>query len=164
MLCLLFIGFVFCFLFINYKWGVTATPVLQFGMFSGVFHIKDTQTVAQIYINDKPLNYADYSVAQRDKMTTYLSMYLSQKEINTFSFITMKRLLSKVGIGSLMQEQHYTNTITATNFSIWYKEMLEKITGEKINTLEVYNQKYLWDGNTLAPLIISIKIDSVDIK
>ena len=149
--CLFFVGFIVAFVFINYKWGLVATPVLEYGMFSGSFHIKDTQTVMQIYLNDKRLDYTQYSVAQRDMIGSYPVAYLSEKEINDATFATMKRLLSKVGIGRWMQKEDYVNHITDETFAAWYKTLLEKITGEKINKLEVYKQKYLWDGNALAP-------------
>jgi hypothetical protein len=162
--CIVFLFFIGSFFFINIKQGVVAAPILQFGMFSSVFYISDTQTVAQIYLNDTLLNYADYSFAKRDIILTCLDMYLKQKETNSASFVTMKRLLSKIGIGKWMNERLYSNDITDEQFTNWYKLLLERVTKKSIYKLEIYSQKYLWNGSCLKPTGTVNKITKIAIN
>ena len=162
--CCMLIVFILSFAVVNYKWGVVAIPVLQYGMYSSVFYTKDTQKVTQIYINDKVLNYADYSVAETDIMTICLDMFISQEKNNDMTYTTMKRILNKAGIGEWMKKQAYTNNITDEYFATWYKELLERITGEKIDKLEVYNQKYLWNGDYLEPIGPHTKITNIAVN
>jgi hypothetical protein len=147
--CVVFVVFINSFFFINFKQGVVAAPILQFGMFSSVFNINDTQTVALIYLNDTLLNYTDYSFAERDIILSHLDMYLLEKETNNASFATMQRVLGKVGMAKWMDKQVYSNTITDEQFTGWYKCLLEKVTKKNIYKLEVYSQKYLWNGSYL---------------
>jgi hypothetical protein len=143
---------------------MVATPVLQFGMYSSKYYTKDTQTVTQIYINGNLIDYTNYSAPERDLMISYPDMYMNQKGINSSCFQTMKAILNRIGIGSWMKEEVYSNQVNDEQFTAWYKKLLEKITGEEINRLELSYQKYLWNGDQLAPLMTPIKIDNIAVK
>jgi hypothetical protein len=85
--------FLLAFLYINYKWGVVATPVLQYGMYSGPFYLKDTQSLYIIKANDERINEATLSFTDRDFLQLYPESYLSQKKINADCYTTMARYM-----------------------------------------------------------------------
>jgi len=147
-----FAAFIIAFVFINYKWGVVATPVYQYGMFSSVFHVSDTQVVYHIYVNDKHLDITKYAMAKRDMMLISLENYEKAKEINQPVFFTMKRILDKTGLGYLMSQPNYSNNINDTVFSMWYKKLLQKTTGFPVVKIAVFSQKYVWVNNLLNPV------------
>ena len=157
-----FILFLILMFFLNFKWGAAATPIYLYGMFSGKSFIKDTQVVYQLKINSKMLDYTKFSASKRDIIVSYLDSYLSEREVNLSIFLTMRELLKKFRIGLFMKEEDYTNNIKPATFLFWYKNILEKTLGEQINSLQIYNQKYLWNGSYLAPIGKASKIEGID--
>ncbi|WP_462221946.1 hypothetical protein [Ferruginibacter sp.] len=147
-----FVLFIVLFIFINYKWGVVATPVYQYGMFSSVFRIKDTQTVYHIYINDTKLDISQYHFAERDMLLISLENYAKAPKNNSTIFFTMKGLLDKTGVGSLMQQSNYFNTVSDTNFTVWYKKLLQQTIGYPVLKTAVFTQKYILEGKSLKPV------------
>ena len=147
-----FVLFIVLFIIINYKWGVVATPVYQYGMFSSVFHIKDTQTVYHIYINDTKLDITQYHFAERDMFLISLENYAKSPKSNSVIFFIMKRLLDKTGSGSLMQQANYSNTVSDTTFSLWYKKLLQQTIGYPVLKAAVFTQKYILEGKSLKPV------------
>ena len=51
-----------------------------------------------------------------------------------------------------MKHEFYTNDVTDEIFTKWYRQLLEKITGQPFIKLEVYRQKVLWYNNTLKEI------------
>jgi hypothetical protein len=148
----LLIFYVLLLLFFNYKGGAIATPVYQFGMYASKYNIKDTQTVCHIYVNNQLLDVSQYSYTDRDKLFISLENYEMQKENNPAVFMTMKRLLCKVGIGQFMDSAVYNNTITDYEFTQWYIKLLEKTIGYKVSSVEVFKQKYVMEAEGLRPI------------
>jgi hypothetical protein len=147
-----FVVFIVLFIFINYKWGVVATPVYQYGMFSSVVHIKDTQTVYHIYVNDTKLDITQYHFAERDMLLISLENYTKAPKSNSSIFFTMKRLLDKTGAGSLMQQSDYSNAVSDTAFTLWYKKLLQQAIGSSVLKAAAFTQKYIWEGKSLKPV------------
>ena len=144
--------FVFTFIYINYKWGATATPVYQYGMFSSKFYIKDTQMAFKIYVDDKLLDVTKYPFAKRDMLFVSLENYTEQKNINATVYGVMKKIPEKIGLTGLMKPEVYANSIDDETFAKWYRKLLEKITGQPIIRLEVYQQKVLWQNSVLKEI------------
>jgi hypothetical protein len=140
------------FIFINYKWGAVVTPVYQYGMFSSVFHIKDTQTVYHIYVNDTKLDITQYHFAERDMLIISLENYAKAPKSNSSIFFTMKHLLDKTGAGNLMQQAKYSNTVSDATFTEWYKKLLQQTIGYPVIKAAVFTQKYIWEGKILEPV------------
>ncbi len=147
-----FVLFIVLFIFINYKWGAVATPVYQYGMFSSVFNIKDTQTVYHIYVNDKKLDITQYHFAERDMLLISLENYAKALKNNSAIFFTMKHLLDKTGAGNLMQQQNYSNTISDATFTVWYKKLLQQTIGYPVLRAAVFTQNYIWEGGSIKPV------------
>ncbi|MGC4104201.1 hypothetical protein [Ferruginibacter sp.] len=144
----MFTAFVLTFIFINYKWGYVATPVLQYGMFGGRFYMKDTQTVYKIYTDDQLLDVTRFSFEERDMLFVSLEKYSKQAEVNRSIFAVMQR------IPGINNSTRYSNTISDKDFTKWYSGLLRKITGKPFSKLEVYQQQVLWQQdklNEIAP-------------
>ena len=65
------IVFLSTYLFLNFKWGVIATPVQQYGMFSGKFIIEDPLPVYLVKANGKLINNALLSPIERDLLQSF---------------------------------------------------------------------------------------------
>lgn len=151
-LFLIVVLFLIAFVFLNIKWGAVASPIYQYGMFSGKVRMSDTQKVYRIYVNDRLLNLTQYSVSDRDKLLSFLDQYKYEKQKNAATFTTMRRLLLHTGIGNIMHEKIYTNNISDVQFTVWYKSMLQQIVGYRVTKLAVYTQLFKWESVTLKPI------------
>ncbi len=147
-----FVVFIIAFIFINYKWGMVATPVLQYGMFAGTFHLKDTQTVYIVEANHKVINNGEVSFTNRDIIQVYIDNYQRHKAVNQSVFTTMKKYISYIGLSSLMNNDKYTAAITDSVFTNWYRTKMETITGEPIQSMAVYRQHFVWQDKALAAI------------
>lgn len=156
------IVFLFVFIFLNIKWGVVATPVYQFGMFSGIMHVRDTQTVFHFYVNDTLIDISPFSFAKRDMLQASILRFRQQEEKNKMVYTTMKRLLNTTGPGKLMYESLYTNALSDHQFKTWYRSRLEDIIGYPIKKMAVYSQYYVWQNGKLVSLNLPQKEIVID--
>ena len=156
-----FVLFILSWFFINVKQGAVATPLLQYGMFSTNYYLKDTQNVLHIYVNDKLIDFTKYSISERDQLQTFLEYYLAHKNNNIMVYSTMKRILSKVYIGKFMNEEVYICKLSDEEFSQWYTKIIEKITQEKVFKLAAYYQKYAWQSGKLIAVSTPLKINCI---
>ena len=146
--CFMVIAFLLAFIYINVKWGVVATPVLQFGMYSAPFHIKDTQEVYMVEANKKLINCGELSFTEGDIVQIFLHDYERQQAVNAAVYTTMHNY---PGLSGLMNYSNFTNHITDTVFTRWYKRKLEKIIHETVDSLSVFKQEFVWQLNELQP-------------
>ncbi|MBC7511399.1 MAG: hypothetical protein H7320_22025 [Ferruginibacter sp.] len=153
-----FLLFICLWMYLTYKQGAVATPLLQYGMYSAAYHISDTQKVLQLYINNKAVDFSKLSMSARDQLQVSLENYLIEKENNEMVFTTMQRILNKAGIGQWMKKEYYTNTITDEIFTNWYKKTAENITGEKIVQLAAFQQQYIWFAGKLTAINSPVKL------
>jgi hypothetical protein len=153
--------FLFSFFFINYKWGLVATPVLQYGMFAGIFNLKDTQTVYTVSANNKTISNAAISYTQRDIIQIYIERYQNYKAINESAYTTMKKYVGYTGLSSFMTLDKYAPIISDSVFTNWYKTKIEAITGESAQALMVHEQHYVWQNGTLAAIDTPIKLTCI---
>ena len=130
---------------------MVATPVLQYGMYSSVFHTKDTQTVLFIEANNKWINSAEISLADRDILQIYPENYEKEKTVNEAAYETMKKYIRYMGLTLYMKVDEYRNQVTDSIFSAWYKTKVEKITGNPVHSLNVYRQHFVWKQKKLEP-------------
>jgi hypothetical protein len=156
--CFVFVAFTMAFIFINYKWGVVATPVFQYGMFSTSFYLKDTQTAYRIYVNDQEIDLTKYAFAKRDMLLVLLENYEKEKIVNTEVFLTMRQLLKKTGVGYLMKQAYYSNNINDTTFTVWHKKLLEKMLGYPVVNAAVFRQKVILKNSVVQPVSSPEKI------
>ena len=161
---IIFILFILSWCFINAKQGAVATPLLQYGMYSSPFYLKDTQNILHIYVNDEKIDFTKYSISERDQLQTFLEYYIVHKDNNIMVFTTMKRILSKVYIGNWMKEEDYTCTLSNEDFSKWYTKIVERITHKKIVKLAAYYQKYILQSGQLIAVSTPLKINCIVIN
>ncbi|MBC7867973.1 MAG: hypothetical protein H7X88_10625 [Gloeobacteraceae cyanobacterium ES-bin-316] len=161
---LVFVMFIITFFFINYKWGIVAMPVLQFGMYSGRHYLKDPQTIYTLQINNKVLNPAQVSHVERDFIQHHLENFPAYKAGNEMVYKTMKKYLSFVGLARFVNYDNYNNTVTDAAFSNWFKPKLENIVHERILFLSASKQDFIWVGDKMLPVSTASKLSFLDIK
>ena len=141
-----FIGFLMAFIFLNYKWGMVAAPVFQFGMYSKPVSIKDTQTVYKVYLNEKPADLSKFGFTERDILLVSLENYQKSFPINESVYLTMNRILSAAGANGLMKREVYVKDANYTEFNYWYKKLLQEIAGYPVNSAVVTRSVYVSDS------------------
>jgi len=153
--CFIVIAFVLAFVYIFCKWGIVATPVLQYGMFSAPVHLNDTQEVYIIDANNMHVNCGALSFTNRDILQVSLAYYERQGAVNSSVYNTMHKFL---GFTGLMDEYKFTNYASDRGFTRWYWVKLEEIVGKTIDSLAIYKQDFLWQQNGLQPIGTPIKL------
>lgn len=149
---LAFIAVVFLFAVINFKQGAVATPLYELGMFSGVFHLQDTQTVYRININHEPLDWSTVDVAKRDQLIFSIIHYQKTQFQNAAIYHTMKNSLGRFGWGSFMREDAFTAVASPAQFAQWYKALVGRLTNRDVQHLEVFTQSYSWQQQQFIPV------------
>ena len=157
-LCSLFVAGALLFLVINFKWGVVATPLLQFGMYSSVFHIKDTQVVYQVEVNGHNIHNANVSLTNRDLLQVFPDYYEKQASVNEAAYATIKKYIRYTGLSGFMKKSNYQNDINNSMFVHWYKTKVETITGSPVHALKLNKQNFVWNGDKLEPVGIASKL------
>jgi hypothetical protein len=158
---LAFLLFILLWFFFNVKQGAVATPILQYAMFSENYHLGDTQNIVRLFINNQPVNFSELSVSGRDQLQVSLENYARQQQTNELFFTTMQRILNKAGVGQWMKKEYYTNTVTDQQFTEWYTQLAERITGEKIIHLSAFQQKFVLQNGRLTPVASPVKLNGI---
>ena len=149
--CFIVLSFLLVYIIINVKWGMIATPVYQFGMYSTPFHIGDTQEVFLVKVNNRIINCGELSFVDRDIVQLYPANYEKQGRANLAVYLTMNKYLYLAVKTGLMSREKYSNRVTDTAFTDWYKQKLEKILREPVDSYSVFLQHYTWQQNGLQP-------------
>ena len=147
-----FLLFILAFIYINLKWGFTASPIYQYGMFSGEYHVSDTQKVYQVTVNDKMIDPAKMHFTDRDIMLTSLSRYKKQEATNKAIFETGRRFYNSLGLGKFMQPGTFQHTLNARDFLSWYShDLFYRIGVEAHGYLSINYQLFQWQqGRMIA--------------
>lgn len=130
-----FVFFVFAFIFLNLKWGMVATPVYQYGMFSGPVHLKDTLRLTQVQVNGTFVDMDEYHFVTKDKMLVMPQKYLSAKQQNKVVQASMNSFFSKFGLGNLVDLTANDTLVDAPIFMVWYQQQLSTMIDKKIDTI-----------------------------
>lgn len=157
----IFVSFLFAFVFLNYKWGVVATPVYQYGMYSGPTYLSDTLHLMQVNINGKKLNMAEYAFASKDKMLVMPERYLKSLHQNKAIQQSLQRIFTPVGMGALFNSDNFVQQVQPQLFMQWYRNQLQNFMHEEINAIEIVQQDYLRQATHLVPLGTPQKIDGL---
>jgi methionine-rich copper-binding protein CopC len=158
---LAFLLFILLWLFFNVKQGAVATPILHYSMFSENYHLRDTQNIVQLFINNRPVDFSTISVSGRDQLQVSLENYSRQQQTNEVFFNTMQGILNRVRIGQWMKKEFYTNSVTDQQFTDWYKHLAERITGGKIFHLSAFQQKFVLQNGRLTPIASPVKLTGI---
>lgn len=155
---LLFVAYLLAFLFINYKWGMVATPVLQYGMYSGKHLLSDTMSVYRVVVNGRALEPAQLSSGQNDFVQTYLGLYPFYKENNLVVTETFRNSFSFLHPGNRASEKIVTDKI----FVDWFKQKMQTIVAEPINSLQATRQNFVWTDRRLVAVDTASKLHFLD--
>ena len=139
------------FIFLNIKWGAVATPLYQYGMFSGRMYPADTQKIYHIYVNDKLVDLNTITQAKKDLLFITLEKFEKEKEINDLVFISMQKIFSYAGVGSFMKENNYKNNIPDQLFAHYYQKLLQDVLDYHIVKTSIYSQLYRWHSGKFLP-------------
>ncbi|HNJ93908.1 MAG TPA: hypothetical protein PLS65_03995 [Ferruginibacter sp.] len=159
-----FILFLLAFLVVNYKWGTVATPVMQFGMYSKHYSVKDTQVVFLVDVNGKRIDAAALSLSDRDLFQIYPDAFFRQPAANTAARETMRKYLAPVGLDGYMSDKKFINPVADSSFWHWYGAMAAKVLDEPIQTMAVYKQAFTWGSGKLEPAGSPVKLYSLGIE
>ncbi len=155
---LLFVAYLLAFLFINYKWGMIATPVLQFGMYSGPHHLTDTISVYRVIVNDRAIDPSQFSAGQNDFIETYLGLYPAYKENNRLVNETFNKYLNFLPGAGMPAEKF----VPDEDFTKWFTQKMQAMVAGPIETLRATRQDFLWAGKRLVPIDSASKLDFLD--
>lgn len=156
-----FLSFMILFVVINYKWGLVAMPVLQYGMYSGKHFLKDTLSFYTVSVNDKPLNSAVMSQGDIDNIQSYLDTYLLYQESNKVTYHSMRKYIAYVGLESFANHCKYNVVVSDASFYKWFRNKMEKVAGVPVHQLSANRQLLTWTGTTLQPAGPAFKIPLV---
>src|SRR5688572_14276632 len=83
----LILGFSIIQLFINFKRGLTVTPFLHYGMYSGKFNVPDSIDIWQFEVNNRQINLAIYNARIVDHIVEPVNTYatLNHKGISLYN-------------------------------------------------------------------------------
>lgn len=151
-LFLMFLLFVVAFVFLNLKWGMLSTPIYQYGMFSGPIYLKDTLRLTQVQVNGKAVNMSDQHFVSKDKMLVMPQKYLSATHQNSTVQKTMQGFFSKFGWGNLVELDGKDTLVNSHIFMDWYHQQLSATLHKKVDSIQLFQQTLIWDGNTIVPI------------
>ena len=158
-----FISFITAYIFLNYKWGLVATPIYQFGMYSGIEHTSGEYKTYAITVNDQQLNLNDFSAPQLDAMLIPIKHFKAQKENNAAVYKVFTNVFSKAGISGILKDANFDNNITDGEFTHWYLRSLSKILNYTVNSFQITSRNHLWQSDHFVP-VHSSKIEFADVK
>ena len=153
-----FTVFVLLFLVINYKWGVVATPVLQYGMYSGKYHLADSITFYQLTVNGKSLDAYLLPQGENDKLQSYLNQYAVYKENNKVTYHIMSTYFGRLGLISFATQHKYNIEVPVPEHYNWLKNKIEQAVDEPVHEFTAARQLFTWKGAALQPAYPAVKI------
>lgn len=150
-----FVLFIVTFIYLNVKWGFVATPVYQYGMFSGRYAVNDTQQVIHFYTGSERIPVEKLHFSDRDMLFTMIEKYEKQKTQNPLLYNTIDGIYAKFGLRSLVKASAYTNNTTNTDFMRWLAFFFDyKINNSDRYSLTYDRQLYQWQHGKMQPLSI----------
>jgi hypothetical protein len=151
-----FLLFIVSFVYINFKWGVVAAPVFQYGMFSGVHRSQDPQTIYTVIADGKNVDLTTLSFEQRDLLVQQLALYNKHREINA-SVANVMQFTAQLISGDRW-ENIYQPVFNDTIFSAWYKQKLHRATSLPCTTVEVFRQTFQYTHKDFRPISYKEKL------
>lgn len=139
--------FIALFIYINYKWGVVASPIYQLGMFSKVAHKTDTQNVYTLYSDDKPIVLNDLPFIYNDMILVLLSRYETHTSHNREVLDVFNKYAIRI-LHKPLPADIYTINITEHQASLWFSKLLQSY-DIPVRNLSVYSRNYTWENGHL---------------
>lgn len=155
------ISFILLSSIVFYKWGAVATPIYQYGMFCKKFQLADTQQVYQISINNKLVDYSEFNQHDIDLTQEVIYNYVKQKKTNLEIYHTLHSFYAKLGLESIMKEEHFLNSLTDKEFVIWFASIIPRHKNVNPAELKVEQYYYLFNNQKLELITKTKVIDSL---
>lgn len=144
----------FLFVYLNFKWGMVASPINQYGMFSEKFFIKDTHVIYSIQVNSNPILQHRLSAIDIDFIQSYPGSFESQRSKNEMVYGFMKKML-----GPLLKDTSFLHCrVNDKEFYSWYTNMLHKREITSGTSIKLLSHQLQWKVNNLSDLDSSPKI------
>ena len=143
------IFFLLLFIYLNYKWGMVASPVNQFGMYSGKFFMNDTLALNTVRMNNEEILQDKLSVIDIDFIQEYPQSYKNQQSTNKVVFGSMKKMIKLV----LIDSNYFYNQIIDKEFYAWYTKMVCKRLGKPLSSVELSYHKLVWRQNKFEEIV-----------
>jgi hypothetical protein len=109
----------------------------------------DTQYVYTLNVNDEPLLLNNRPFVHNDMLLVMLSRFSNHQEHNEKVLQVFNGWTTKL-LGKSLPAKAFTNSVTDTTFTTWYKNYLQSIE-VPVQTLGVYANKYVWANDKLVP-------------
>ena len=150
-----FVLFIVVFLYLNIKWGLVATPVYQYGMFSGRYSVNDTQQVVHFYAGSDRVPVEKLHFSDRDLLFSMVEKYEAQKTQNISLYNTIDGIYARFGLKNFVKAGSYQNDVNDTTFSNWLRFFLyHKMNNSDIGSVRYDHQPYQWQQGKMKPLPI----------
>ncbi|RYY50188.1 MAG: hypothetical protein EOO06_04670 [Chitinophagaceae bacterium] len=148
-----FILFICAFLYINLKWGYSASPVYQFGMFSGPYQPGDTQLVYRLYNGNVEINpVTQLNGVDRDVIYTALNRFETQASQNDNIYHTTQRFYKALHLSRFMKQENFQNSVGESDLQAWLNFYLSKRTRHSDFDVKVNKQMFHWRGGKMVPV------------
>ncbi len=131
----------------NIRQDVAITPVYQYGMFSEVVKPEKNYLVFEFFVNGTLLQTKNFSPQQWDKIIVPIQLFSKQKEWNSYWFHNdIQRLLN------VSDSSKYMNDISQQQFNNWYKDYLQALLNEKVNSVIIQFNQYQFNESQFIKL------------
>jgi hypothetical protein len=142
------VAFALCQLFINYKVGLTATPFLHYGMYSGPFPIYQSIEVWELKINGEKVVLSSFHPKKVENIIEPLRIYLQQDYSNSLYYSHIKRFLK---LSIINDSASFISHVPKEQFIKWYKEHLTKLLGKDVNDFQLFQTSYQVNKSFFTP-------------
>ena len=149
------------YIYLNYKWGMTATPIQQYGMFSGKAFLKDTLQLYIVKANGKKIEESYISQTERDIIQSYPDFYEKHTQSNNEIYNTLSVFFNYAGLSTEKNRYKFVNNITDSQFNKWYLNKIEGIIKEPIVSIEAYKQQLTWESDSFRVIGKPAKISFI---
>ncbi|TAD84797.1 MAG: hypothetical protein EAY75_12395 [Bacteroidetes bacterium] len=144
-----FVAFGVAQLLVFSKPGIVFSPFYNYGMYSGVIHIKPVYSVTHF----EGLKAHEYSPQEWDKIFVTLERYEALPQNDSIYINHIARLYRKIGL-SAPNIQHFSLAVPPHVFEAWYSTYVKKTVsnGALKSSLARQTKQYRWTGQKLEPL------------
>ena len=138
---------------------MVATPVQQYGMFSGKSFVADPVIFYVVDLDGRRIDESALSQTERDLLQSYPQLYECQSVANASVYNVISNVFAHAGISTENWRHKFTNDIKDLQFANWYNNKLKDITGKSFTNMALYKQGVKWERGrfvaTSKPLKLS---------
>jgi len=151
--------FMMAYAYLNYQWGLSATPVQLYGMYSGKFKTGDTISLYHVIANGKRVNDASLDIIDRDLLQTFPEIQQTERSVNKQVYQTFARYFQRIVFDARSNEYKFQNHISDSIRYNWYKNKVATMLHEELQSLDIYQQHFTWKNDKLEPTDNPVKLN-----